>query len=197
MSPEWEVHRKWGELLFDFSDSEIDKLIDLQQHDAGRYDSHLLEQQLNYVHQEWGEVGVAYYILHHLLDRAEDILLSEMCSKLDVPQLPAPDKFMEELIESFRMDFEKDGKSLMRHLEETQWFYDVFGYRGALCSLVYDLIDREKFGRRLAQSMTTKSVAQEHFPKSSRHSKSRKVLEEYIPKVINELGRCIREKHES
>ncbi len=35
--PPWKVHRKWGEKLLGFSNSEIDKLIDeLEGHDAGQ-----------------------------------------------------------------------------------------------------------------------------------------------------------------
>ncbi|RLI84539.1 MAG: hypothetical protein DRO98_08470 [Archaeoglobales archaeon] len=197
MSPEWTIHRKWGELLCRFSEPEIDKLIDLKQHDAGRYDPSILKEQLDYVRRKWGGVGVYYYILHHLLDRAEDILLSELSSKLDAPQtrLPSPDKFTEELLHSFKKRFEEDSKSLITCLEETQWFYEVFSYKGALCALVRDIINRERFREKLTMVMLTKSVARYYFPKKPTPP-SAIFIAEYVEKIVEELCRCVEEEKE-
>jgi len=77
--PSWKVHRTVGKVVCNFYDHEIDKLIDLTEgHDAGRYDSQVLKEQFEYVYEKWGPEGVCYYVLHHILDRLSDILVSEL-----------------------------------------------------------------------------------------------------------------------
>jgi len=77
--PSWRVHRIIGEIVCNFYNHEIDKLIDLTgKHDAGRYDSVILNEDLEYVFKRWGTEGVCYYILHHVLDRLSDIIVSEL-----------------------------------------------------------------------------------------------------------------------
>ena len=82
--PPWKIHRKWGEKLLGFSNSEIDKLIDnSENHDAGQWDEGVLEIQLSYVRSKYGFMGEQYYVLHHILDRAEQLLLSIVSNHLD------------------------------------------------------------------------------------------------------------------
>ncbi|GEM_PF-1782189 len=77
--PSWKVHRIIGEIVCNFYDHEIDKLIDLtERHDAGRYDSQVLKEQFKYVYRKWGAEGICYYVLHHILDRLSDIVVSEL-----------------------------------------------------------------------------------------------------------------------
>ncbi len=77
--PSWKVHRTIGKIVCNFYDHEIDKLIDLTEgHDAGRYDSQVVKEQFEYVYKRWGSEGVCYYVLHHILDRLSDIVVSEL-----------------------------------------------------------------------------------------------------------------------
>ena len=77
--PSWKVHRTIGEIVCNFYDHEIDKLIDLTEgHDAGRYDSGVMKEQFEYVYKKWGAEGLCYYFLHHILDRLSDIVVSEL-----------------------------------------------------------------------------------------------------------------------
>jgi len=80
MSPSWKVHRTVGDIVCNFHNHEIDKLIDsTERHDAGRYDKVILSEQIDYVWNKWKWEGVCYYVLHHILDRLADIIVSELC----------------------------------------------------------------------------------------------------------------------
>lgn len=78
MSPSWKLHRLIGTIVCDFYDHKIDKLIDIREHDVGRYDKSALSKQFDYVWDRWEWKGICYYLLHHILDRISDILVSEL-----------------------------------------------------------------------------------------------------------------------
>ncbi len=78
MSPSWKLHRLIGKIVCNFYDHRIDELIDIQEHDIGRYDKSALSKQFDYVWDKWGWEGICYYLLHHILDRISDILVSEL-----------------------------------------------------------------------------------------------------------------------
>lgn len=67
--PHGEFTRSGGERILGFSTSKIDQLIDQDEtYDAGRYGLNIFERQMTHVKSLYGETGVEYYILHHLLD---------------------------------------------------------------------------------------------------------------------------------
>lgn len=75
--PSWALHRKWGIKICGFYSEEIDRLIDAKEkHDAGRYDTEVFLKQVEYVYYKHGIEGVKYYLLHHLMDRLKDRLVS-------------------------------------------------------------------------------------------------------------------------
>ena len=74
--PSWRIHKKWSKRLCGFYSEEIDKLIDSSQHDAGRYNKEVFVEQIEYVASKYGEKGVECYLLHHLLDRLKNELVS-------------------------------------------------------------------------------------------------------------------------
>ena len=60
-----------------FYSEEIDRLIDAEEkHDTGRYDVEVFLKQVEYIQRNYGMKGVEYYLLHHLLDRLKDELVS-------------------------------------------------------------------------------------------------------------------------
>lgn len=77
--PSWKVHKEIGKIILNFYNHEIDQLIDSEDHDAGRYDNAVLSWQFEYVWSKWGWEGICYYVLHHVLDRIQDITVSEIC----------------------------------------------------------------------------------------------------------------------
>lgn len=82
--PSWKVHREVGKIIIGFYDHRIDGLIDsAEAHDAGRYDIAVLARDLKYVWGRWGWEGVCYYVLHHVLDRIQDIVVSELSRLAD------------------------------------------------------------------------------------------------------------------
>ncbi len=79
--PSWKVHREIGEIVcLGFSDERIDEIIDFGgKHDSGRYDPSELRDQFLWALSNWGPLGGIYYLLHHVLDRLSEILVSELC----------------------------------------------------------------------------------------------------------------------
>ncbi len=77
--PSWRTHRIIGDIVCGFSDSKIDELIDIKYgHDSSRYDPAVLNQIANEVYSKHGEKGICYLVLHHFLDRFNDIITSEL-----------------------------------------------------------------------------------------------------------------------
>ena len=83
--PSWKVHRLIGEIIcFGFCSHEIDALIDNKgRHDAGRYDELIFVNEALMVLKKYGGNGLCYYILHHVLDRLQDLLVSELASEYE------------------------------------------------------------------------------------------------------------------
>ncbi len=78
--PSWKVHRLVGEIVcFGFYNHKIDRLIDSKgSHDAGRYDEAIFKNEALMMLREFGGNGLCYYVLHHVLDRLQDLLVSEL-----------------------------------------------------------------------------------------------------------------------
>ena len=82
--PSWRLHAKWGDLVIGFHSKEIDEVIDRREsHDAGRYEIDVLKTQLATVSSRFGVKGELYYVLHHILDRFEDRLESEVTKLIE------------------------------------------------------------------------------------------------------------------
>lgn len=78
--PSHKVHRLIGNVICGFYCSEIDNFIDKKEvHDAGRYDLNIFVNEALMFFRKYGGDGLCYYILHHILDRLVDILISELC----------------------------------------------------------------------------------------------------------------------
>jgi len=178
--PSWEVHRKWGEMLFKYYNHEIDKLIDIKEsHDAGRYDPEILDSQLRDVAEKYGDNGVMYYLLHHFLDRAYDTLLSEVSTGLGNIFLKyqgrrpskslcfstydtdlSPEEFADRLCKNFLNALRRDLTVLLKVApEETEFFFDVFKHEGALCVLLLDILNDRDFINKLWRTLIMKDVA--------------------------------------
>ncbi len=78
--PSWRCHKLVGEIIcLGYYDHEIDRLIDAGgRHDLARYDEGELIREAMMVLRRFGGNGLCYYILHHVLDRLQDILVSEL-----------------------------------------------------------------------------------------------------------------------
>ncbi len=88
--PSWEVHRKVGELLLGYSDTEVDKLVDCYLgHDTTRYDPDKVIKLIENV-LRCDNDRVRYAILHHYLDRLVDLVsmfisrLVEFCVRVPI-----------------------------------------------------------------------------------------------------------------
>ncbi len=78
--PSWKVHCLIGEIIcFGFCNHEIDALIDVKgRHDRGRYDKSVFTNEALTILRKYGANGLCYYILHHILDRLQELLISEL-----------------------------------------------------------------------------------------------------------------------
>ena len=74
--PSWRIHKKWSIRLCGFYSEEIDRLSGSSQHDASRYNEEIFLEQIEYVASKYGEKGVECYLLHHLLDKLKNELVS-------------------------------------------------------------------------------------------------------------------------
>jgi len=179
--PSWEIHRKWGELILGFSSPEIDKLIDQEErHDASRYDPVVFEKQVEDVRARYGEKGVNYYILHHLLDYAEQRLLSILSDEA-IKKYYHSDRSSHEAVKEVE---HKLRQNLLRFqskhphfpLESTDSLAEKLT---DLLQLIYDIMDGEHFPRRFGGVTYMKAL---------RKSKHRWVVDEEEAKKITDIG---------
>jgi len=149
--PSWRVHKKWGERICNFYSKEIDKLIDTpQQHDAGRYDKETFLKQIEYVSLRYGEKGVEYYLLHHLLDMLKDELVSIMASNYRERELRHVERILERL----------KPEPLWRIREyENVWSHLILKLKSELKEVVEDIISEKGFKKSFKRSIINKHVS--------------------------------------
>jgi len=188
--PSWRVHMKWGETLLGFSNSEIDKLIDQEEsHDAGRYDPNIFESQVAHVRSLYGEKGVEYYILHHILDYAEQrllsILSSEAIRKYYERERSAEEGLREvrrELFKDLQQFKLKDDPYIFKKIKKIVRFYQT---PNMLDELIFDIMNGDKFPKRLGNVIYMKAIS---------HAKSwyfidKKKIEEILNVGADHIGK--------
>ena len=140
-----------GTRICGFYSEEIDKLIDKEEeHDAGRYDVEVFLKQIEYVQRNYGMKGVEYYLLHHLLDRLKDELVSMATrhkGSIDI-------KDVEAVLKSLKID------PLYNVSEyEPLWEELKSKVRPFLRELVEDIVSEESFRRSYRRSQVNSYVS--------------------------------------
>ena len=75
--PSWATHNEVCEKLLGFYEREIDEIVDFKLgHDSSRYDAGKLAEAVNIVEKKYSELGLKQLILHHYLDRIQDLIVS-------------------------------------------------------------------------------------------------------------------------
>ena len=157
--PSGKVHRKWGNRLLSFSEKEIDALID-RTHDRSRYDKNVFENQIKYVKERFGLLGVRYYLLHHILDimqeTLKDILSPEKIDKtISISLIKNSinlDKIIKMIYEKAEGEIKK--KSYLYRAIENEKLFKVINKKKQLYELLYDLMIDKQGGRELANKYT-------------------------------------------
>lgn len=152
-----------GDRILGFSESEIDMLIDREEsHDAGRYDPNIFESQVAYVRSLYGERGVEYYILHHVLDYAEQRLLSVLSDEA-IRGYYEGNRSAEEGLREVRNNLCKDLRqfklkedpSISQKIKKIINFYQR---SDMLDELIFDIMAGEKFPKRLGNVIHMKAI---------------------------------------
>jgi len=126
----------------------------------------VLERQLLYVRSKYGFVGEQYYILHHVLDRAEQLLLSIISNHLGVYEpifekeaiVDALYKWAELLYSELLMDTKsivikkQYGNAIIHQLCGSKLIYE----------LICDIITHEKFYNKLVNTAEMKLASYVH-----------------------------------
>ena len=71
MSPSLEVHRRMGEVVYNFHNREVDRLADSEK---------LSEKLFDKLVKNWNVEGLCYYILHRMLDHLEEVVTDKLTS---------------------------------------------------------------------------------------------------------------------
>ncbi|ADT85203.1 hypothetical protein [Thermococcus barophilus] len=188
--PSWRVHKKWGERILGFSTSKIDQLIDQDEtHDAGRYDINIFERQVTHVKSLYGETGVEYYILHHLLDYAEQRLLSILSDEA-IREYYERTRSAEEVLREVRrklledlQEFKlKDDPFIAKTIKKIVKFYQNLDM---LDELIFDIMNGDNFPKRLGNIIYMKAIP---------HSKSWYFIDQKkVDEIVNIAIECIGE----
>lgn len=202
--PSWKVHRIIGKIVcVGFYDNEIDRLIDMiGEHDAGRYDPRVLHEHFKYVKERWGERGIVYYVLHHVLDRLSDILVSELsrlCEEYVLKGTPSEelyDELLKKSLERLRLDvknFPKAGDERVDRVLRLTIEYIIatleVSWEAAVAFLITDMSSTGEpmVAKRVLNAMMVKSVAYTY-------KYGRKLDEKLIFEFLEEVGDIARER---
>jgi hypothetical protein len=92
--PSHGAHMTVGRLVCGYYNSEIDETIDRHPaHDEARVNCGTLFSQAKAVLGEHGEKGLCYYVLHHYLDKVENIVFGQILSQWSRKHLDEDDGF--------------------------------------------------------------------------------------------------------
>lgn len=133
-----------------FTQKEIDKLIDSsQQHDTARYDGKIFLEQIEYVASRYGEKGIECYLLHHLLDRLKDELVSIKSRHNEIDL---------EYVERILNWLKPEPMQKIRKYDAL-WSHLILKLKPELKEVVKDIISEEGFKRSFRKSIVNKRVA--------------------------------------
>jgi hypothetical protein len=133
-----------GRLICGYYNSEIDETIDRHPaHDKARISCDTLFSQARDVLDKHGEKGLCYYVLHHYLDKIENIIFGQILSQWSKKHLDEDDGFekafkdvVNNLRDFIRMGLESEISTLkvveIMVLKNIKDFWDLVEYGSAL-----------------------------------------------------------------
>jgi len=150
--PSWKFHKRWGKELLGYFNTDIDRLIDCRGHDLARrigYEN-LLRKQVSYVKRKYGKIGVYYYILHHILDTADEQLLSILWLNIKSILFNTVDRriSIDVVVDQMIRTIDYECNHLYQYAPKLR---TVFNDRDVILLLIYDLIrtNRRKVYRKM------------------------------------------------
>ena len=170
--PSHDIHKKWERELLGVVLIEIDKEID-RKRDSSRKNEEEYEYFLHRVKETYGERGVYYFALHHILDRAywllqkvlrEDLYHSIFIKNTDPVKEKGEgdlEKYIEYIAEELCSELSTDYHSLIIRREETrnivkELISEIFKHKRRVYELLYDLMSEKSFKERLFRDLVEK-----------------------------------------
>ena len=170
--PSHDIHKKWERELLGIVLIEIDKEID-RKRDSSRVDKEEYECFFHWVKETYGERGVYYFALHHILDGAywllQKVLREDLYHSIFIKNAnPVKEKgngdlekYIEYIAEELCGKLSTDYHSLIIRREETrniakELISEIFKYKRRVYELLYDLMSEKSFKERLFRDLVEK-----------------------------------------